>query len=163
MLALPIRLFPDPVLRRPARPVAFGEDIQHFIGRLLETLYAQPSGIGIAAPQVNDSRRIIVVDVSPRDASKKCQVMINPVIVRHAGEVTSREGCMSLPDYTANVRRSEKVTVHWLDEKGRQRKKTFQGIEAMCVQHEIDHLDGKLILDRAACLRTDVLPRRRRA
>ena len=163
MPALPIRIFPDPVLRKSANPVAPGEGIQDFIGRLLETLYAQPSGIGIAAPQVNDSRRIIVVDVSSREASKKCQVMMNPVIVRREGEVISREGCMSLPDYTVNVRRSAKVTVGWTDEKGRQRKKTFEGIEAMCVQHEVDHLNGKLILDRAACLKTDVLPRRRRA
>ena len=163
MPALPIRIFPDPVLRKSANPVAPGEGIQDFIGRLLETLYAQPSGIGIAAPQVNDSRRIIVVDVSSREASKKCQVMMNPVIVRREGEVISREGCMSLPDYTANLKRYGWIRVKWQDELGKPHEKVATGIEAICIQHEVDHLNGKLILDRAACLKTDVLPRRRRA
>ena len=103
------------------------------------------------------------MDVSPRDPSKERHVMINPVIRDRGGEVTSREGCMSLPDYTANVRRSEWVTVSWQDEKGKRQKKTFRGIEAMCVQHEVDHLDGLLILDRVSCLKTDVLPRKTRA
>ena len=163
MPVLPICLFPDPVLRRPAKSVNLREDIRDFVQKLTETMYAQPSGIGIAAPQVGDSRQIIIVDVSARDTSKTCHIMVNPVIVQREGEVISREGCMSLPDYTANVRRSEKVRVVWRDEEGKPRKKTFHGIESMCVQHEVDHLEGKLILDRVACLKTDVLPRRQRA
>ena len=163
MAVLPIRLFPDPILRKPAQPVPPAREVRGFIERLVETMYAQPSGIGIAAPQVGESWRIIAMDLSPRDSSKSLEIMINPVIIRRSGEVTSREGCMSLPDYTANVRRSERVTVVWFDEKGSRRKRMFHGIEGMCVQHEIDHLEGKLILDRVACLKTDVLPRRRPA
>ena len=158
-----VRLFPDPVLRKPSRSVAPREDIRELIQRLTETMQSQPNGIGIAAAQIGDNRRIFIMDVSPRDSSKKRHVMINPLILGRGREVTSREGCMSLPDYTANVRRSEWVALVWQDEKGKRQKKTFRGIEAMCVQHEMDHLEGLLILDRVACLKTDVLPRRHRA
>ena len=163
MAILPVLLFPDPVLRKPSRAVSRPEDVKELIHKLTETLLSQPNGIGIAAPQIGENLRVFIMDVSPRDFSKKRHVMMNPVILRRGREVMSREGCMSLPDYTANVRRSEWVAVAWQDEKGRPQKKTFHGIEAMCVQHEMDHLDGLLILDRVSCLKTDVLPRKTRA
>ena len=162
MPILPILLFPDPLLRRVSKPAKLGETPQAFIEDLIETLYAQRSGIGIAAPQVGESLRIILMDVSPRDSTKKREVMINPVILSNEGKVLCREGCMSLPDYTATVQRAQSVTVVWRDESGTRRKRRFEGIEAICVQHEVDHLNGKLILDRVSCLKTDVLPRRRR-
>ena len=162
MAVLSIRLFPDPILRKPARLVAPNEPIAGFLGDLIETLCAQPSGIGIAAPQVGEGRRIIVVDVSPRDPHKKREILINPVLVSREGEAMSREGCMSLPDYTADVMRFAKVTVRWHDEKGKTKTRGFSGIEAICLQHEMDHLEGRLIIDRVGCLKTDVIPRRRR-
>ena len=163
MPLIPVRLFPDPVLRKPSRAVPRPEDARGLIQRLTETMLSQPNGIGIAAPQLGENVRVFIMDVSPRDPSKKRHIMINPAMVSRGREVMSREGCMSLPDYTANVRRSEWVTVVWQNEKGRRQKKTFRGIEARCVQHEMDHLEGLLILDRVACLKTDVLPRRRHA
>lgn len=136
--------------------------MQTLVKHLTQTLYAQPGGIGIAAPQVGEPVRVILVDVSPRDPSKKLEVMINPKILRLEDEVLSREGCMSLPDYTANLKRYNKAWVEWTDLKGRRRRKAASGIEAVCLQHEIDHLNGRLFIDRVISLKTDVFPRKKR-
>lgn len=163
MSVLPIRLFPDPNLRVRCRSADWKDrTVQVFIKDLTETLYAQPHGIGIAAPQVGESKRIIVVDVSARDRSKNRQIMINPILRDRKGEVLSREGCMSLPDYTANVARAARVRVQWWDEWGARHDKEFTGIEAVCLQHEMDHLNGILFLDRVSTLKTDVFPRAKR-
>jgi len=160
MAVLPIRLFPDLILRKHSQFVgSINREIRRFLNDLIETLYAQPSGIGIAASQVGEAARIIVVDVSPRDPSKKRHILINPVILKTSGEVLSREGCMSLPDYTANVKRAEKAYVEWLDESGRRHRKWATGIESICLQHEVDHLNGILFIDRVGSLKTDVFPR----
>lgn len=163
MAILPIRLFPDPILRKRSEPAAWRDpSVQEFIIGLMETLYAQSGGIGIAAPQVGESRQIIIVDVSPKDFSKHRLVMINPKITRWQGRVLTREGCMSLPDYTANVTRAERVFVEWTDTSGRRRQKSTEGIEAICLQHEIDHLNGLLFIDRVGSLKTDVFVRKKR-
>ena len=163
MAVLPIRLFPDPVLRAKSKPVDLKDKgLGKFIADLVETLYAQPSGIGIAAAQVGRGVRLAVMDVSPRDPSKKRFVLINPVILKAEGEVLSREGCMSLPDYTATIKRASRVQFEWQDELGRSQKQWVSGIEAICIQHELDHLDGALFIDRVASLKTDIYPRRRR-
>lgn len=163
MAVLPIRLFPDPILRRPSEPAdRKNRRTQALIKDLTETLDKQPAGIGIAAPQVGEAQRVIVVDVSPRDPSKARQIMLNPRILRQEGEVLSREGCMSLPDYTANVKRAERVLIQWVDEKGARHEKWTEGIEAVCLQHEIDHLNGVLFIDRVASLKTDLFPRRKK-
>jgi peptide deformylase len=163
MSVLPIRLFPDPVLRVRCRSADWNDRaVQVFIRDLTETLYAQPHGIGIAAPQVGEPKRIIVVDVSARDRSKHRQIMINPILRDPKGEGLSREGCMSLPDYTANVVRAARVRVQWWDERGARHEKEFTGIEGVCLQHEIDHLNGVLFLDRVSTLKTDVFPRAKR-
>jgi peptide deformylase len=133
-----------------------------FLQDLKKTLYAQRGGIGIAAPQVGLAKRIIMIDVSPKDPTKERLVMINPIILGYAGEVLSLEGCMSLPDYTANIKRAIKITVEWTDERGRLNQKLATGIEAICIQHEIDHLNGVLFIDRVSSLKTDVFPRRKR-
>ena len=161
MAVLPIRLFPDPILRKKSKPVLSGEsELHEFVNDLAETMYAQPSGIGIAAPQVGKAKRIIVVDVSPRDSSRKREIMINPVIRQLEGEVLSREGCMSLPDYTANIKRANRIVIEWTDEWGRPRRRVSTGIEAICLQHEVDHLNGILFIDRVSSLKTDVFPRK---
>ena len=160
MAVLPIRLFPDPILRQRSKPASWKEPkVQEFIRHLVDTLYAQPGGIGIAAPQVGNAKRIIVIDISSKDPTKRREVMINPVLRRLDGEVLSREGCMSLPEYTAYLKRSVQIRVVWQDLSGNHCDKWFEGIEAICIQHEIDHLNGMLFLDRVVSLKTDMMPR----
>lgn len=164
MPVLAIRLFPDPILRKRSKPARWKDPaIQEFVKDLARTLYAQPGGIGIAAPQAGKALRVIIVDVSPKDPSKGREIMINPRFLYLEGEILSREGCMSLPDYTANVRRFARGVIEWTDEKGMRRKRAVEGIEAVCLQHELDHLDGKLFIDRVASLKTEVFVRKRRS
>lgn len=163
MGALSIRLFPDPILRKRCHLVRWPDpELEKFIGDLEETLYAQPGGIGIAAPQVGVGKRLILLDVSAKDPTKQLEIMINPFIHRMEGEILSREGCMSIPDYTANVKRFQRIFLEWTDKKGKARQRMASGIEAICLQHEIDHLNGVLFIDRVASLKTDVFPRKRR-
>ncbi len=163
MAVLPIRLFPDPVLRSKSKPLPKGPSgVELFLKNLVETLYAQPGGIGIAAPQVGEARRVIVVDVSSKDPSRRREIMINPVIRQMEGEVLSREGCMSLPDYTGNVIRAARLSIEWTDERGKRQRRLATGIEAICLQHELDHLNGILFIDRISSLKTDIFPRKRR-
>ena len=164
MRIYPIRLFPDPVLRKKAASADWNaRQTQDFIKNLVTTLSAQPSGVGIAAPQVGVSERVIIVDVSSKDPAKTLEIMMNPKILRLEGEILSREGCMSLPDYTANVKRATRVQIEWVDKDGHLRRKTTEGIEAICLQHEIDHLNGLLFIDRVASLKTEVFVRKKRA
>lgn len=164
MAILPIKLFPDPILRKKSLPIKMmDKGLAQLVKNMSQTLYTQPGGIGIAAPQIGIGKRVVLIDVSIKDPSRELEIMINPRIIRVSGEVLSREGCMSLPDYTATVKRASKVLVEWFDEQGRKHSRLAQGIEAICIQHEIDHLDGKLFIDRVACLKTDVFPRRRRS
>lgn len=163
MAVFPIRLFPDSILRRPAKAVSWPDpNLARFLKDLIGTLYAQPGGVGIAAPQVGEGIRVIVIDVSRRDPLKRMEVMINPVLRHQQGKVVSREGCMSLPDYTANVLRFEQVVVEWIDPEGHRRRMRTRGLEAVCLQHEIDHLNGVLFVDRVGSLKTDVFPRARK-
>lgn len=163
MAILPICLFPATVLRQRSRPADWRDSrIQGLLKDLIDTLYAQPGGIGIAAPQVGAPWRIAIVDVSSRDPSKNRLIMINPRLTVKKGKILSREGCMSVPDYTANLARYERIVVEWTDPAGRQRALQTKGIEAICVQHEIDHLNGTLFLDRVSFLKTDVFPRKRK-
>lgn len=120
---------------------------------------AQPSGIGIAAPQIGISKRIALVDVSPRDPRSTLLVLINPEIRERYEEGSSREGCMSLPDYTAQLKRYHRIIVTWQDFLGRRHEKETTGIEAVCIQHEVDHLNGILFLDRVTSLKSDMIPR----
>lgn len=120
----------------------------------------QPDGIGIAAPQIGISKQIAIVDVSPRIPGAKRILLINPVILKTEQETISREGCMSLPEYSAYLKRFNRVMVGWYDEKGAYHSKWAEGIEAICIQHEVDHLMGKLFIDRVVCLKSDMIPRK---
>ena len=163
MAILPIQLFPDPILRKPAKTVALPQGkLNELIRNLIETLEAQPGGIGIAAPQIGEPWRVIVIDLSRRDPSKRRLVMINPVVVSMHGEMLIREGCMSLPNYTANIKRARCVKVAWEDPTGASPVAEMQGLEGVCVQHEVDHLGGIVFLDRVASLKTEVFVRRGR-
>lgn len=160
MPILPIRLFPDPILRKPAQKVVhFDQKLQALVRSMQSTMKAQQSGIGIAAPQIGVSLRLAIVDVSARMPGVLPLILINPRVVETRNEKLSREGCMSLPEYTGNLKRYDWIRVTWQDEQGRVWEREFTGIEAVCIQHEVDHLDGRLFLDRISFLNRDLIPR----
>jgi peptide deformylase len=155
-----IRHFPDAVLRKPCEPVRhFDKVLEALIKDLSATMGHQKHGIGIAAPQIGVSKQVALVDVSARVPGAKRLILVNPRVLEMRDEKASREGCMSLPDYTANLKRYETVVLAWQDETGESHQKTFHGIEAVCIQHEVDHLDGVLFIDRVASLKRDMIPR----
>ncbi len=129
--------------------------------KLEETMEAQPGGIGIAAPQVGVLRQVAIVDVSPKEAGTQRLILINPVILERFEEKIVREGCMSLPHYTANVTRAGRIRLRWFDLEMRRREKVSSELEAICIQHEVDHLNGMLFLDRVGCLNSDVFRRKK--
>jgi peptide deformylase len=156
-----IRIFPDPVLRKPAEPVTdFGKKTVELAQKMHQIMKSQTHGIGIAAPQIGVSRRMAIVDVSSRMPGAKKLVLINPEILDAKDEQPSREGCMSVPDYTGLLRRYFWIKFKWQDETGAVQQKISTGIEAVCIQHEIDHLSGMLFIDRVGSLKKDLIPRR---
>ena len=163
MAILPILTYPDPRLQRKADPISvFDDDLQHFIDDLAETMYAGPGGEGIAAPQVDRAQRIVIVDVRPKlgDDCHGLMVLINPELAAWEGMVVGREGCMSVPDFTGNVIRAERIQVQAQDVLGRERSYECEGFEARAVQHEMDHLDGLLFLDRLVSRKVDLFRRK---
>ncbi|HFC53785.1 MAG TPA: peptide deformylase [Gammaproteobacteria bacterium] len=158
-----ILLYPDERLKTPSEPVRrFDDSLREFVARLEHTMRGSPGGVGIAAPQVGRLERIAIVDVSARRrvAGNGRMVLVNPEIVSWDGMTKGREGCMSVPDFTGNVMRAERITVAALDETGKRREYQCEGFEARAVQHEIDHLDGLLFLDRLVSRRTDLFRRK---
>jgi len=145
MALLKIIRFPDARLRTVAKPVAdVSENIRNLLDDMLETMYAAP-GIGLAATQVNVHKQIVVIDIS--EEKNQPHVFINPVITKKDGEETSEEGCLSVPEYYAEVKRAETVTVEALDKNGEKFTLDADGLLAVCIQHELDHLKGKLFID----------------
>ena len=163
MAVLPILTYPNARLQRKADPVSvFDDELQHFIDDLTETMYAGAGGVGIAAPQVDRAQRIVVVDVRPKlgDDCHGLMVLINPELAAWEGMVVGREGCMSVPDFTGNVIRAERIQVQAQDALGRERNYECEGFEARAVQHEMDHLDGFLFLDRLVSRKVDLFRRK---
>ncbi|MDW7644382.1 MAG: peptide deformylase [Desulfuromonadales bacterium] len=161
-----ILLYPDPILKTVCAPIeAFDASVDTLIQDLLDTMVAAGHSVGVAAPQIGVTRRAVVVDVSKsklgRENNHGLLVMVNPVILEKAGCSTMREGCMSVPDYTGNVSRAEQVVVQFLDRQGRETVIQASGFEAVAIQHELDHLDGFLFLDRVSSLKTDVFRRKK--
>lgn len=153
MSLLRIHHYPDPVLKKTAAPVTeFDTGLRRLASDMLETMYAAP-GVGLAAPQVGVSRRLIVLDCSPKDAPPGPLVAINPEIVAREGECCEEEGCLSVPEFYAKVVRSEKVRVRFQELDGTPREIEAEGLWAICLQHEIDHLDGLLFVDRLSPLK----------
>jgi peptide deformylase len=145
MTRLTILEYPDPRLRTKAAPVAAVDaPLRELIDDMFETMYAA-NGIGLAATQVDVHQRLLVADVS--DARDQRRVFINPEILSLEGSTTSQEGCLSVPGYFDDVARAERVRVRALDADGRSFEEELEGLLAICVQHEIDHLDGKLFVD----------------
>jgi len=145
MTRLTILEYPDPRLRTRAAPVtSVDAGLRELIDAMLETMYAA-RGIGLAATQVDVHRRVLVTDVS--DERNDPRVFINPEIVERDGKTVSQEGCLSVPGYYDEVERSERVRVRALGRDGKPFEAALDGLLAICVQHEIDHLDGKLFVD----------------
>ena len=153
MAKLTILHYPDPRLRKPALAVeTVDEGVRALIDDLLETMYAAP-GIGLAATQVNVQKRIVVMDVS--EEKNRPLVFINPSVLEREGECESEEGCLSVPGFYEQVERAERVRVSALDRDGDPFELEARGLLAVCVQHEIDHLDGKLFVDYLSVLKRD--------
>ena len=162
MAVLDILTVPNPVLARKCRPVGpdeFGDSLRTFISDLAETMYAVP-GVGLAVPQVGDLRRIIVTDPgnskreedeNGRPRRPRFVAMVNPVILEASRDrILWEEGCLSVPDFNEDVARPRRVHVRWLDENGRPQQAWFEDYDAIVVQHEMDHLEGTVILDRVS-------------
>ena len=165
MAVRPIRVYPDPILKQVCEPVAeIDAATDALVQDLIDTMVGAGHSVGVAAPQIGVSRRVVVVDVSKsklgRDANHGLLVMINPEIVEREGHKVMREGCMSVPDYTGNVTRAENILVQFRDRTGHARVIRAEGFEAVAIQHELDHLDGLLFLDRVTSLKTDVFRRK---
>jgi peptide deformylase len=151
MALLDILHYPDPRLRTRAQPVAEVDDtLRGLIDDMFETMYAAP-GIGLAATQVNVHLRLVVIDVSPDGSEPLC--LINPEILEAEGQESSQEGCLSVPDVFEAVTRAERIRVRALDRDGQSRIVEASGLTAVCIQHELDHLEGKLFVDRLSELK----------
>ena len=156
MALLTVRLYGDPVLRQVAAPVReITPEIKRIIADMTETMWHQV-GIGLAAPQVGLPHRILVMD----DGKRGVQVLINPVIESRGGTVREEEGCLSLPGIFAEVERSRTITVSAIDTDGQPTSFEASGLKARVVQHELDHLDGVLFLDRISNIKTDLYRRK---
>lgn len=154
---------PDPLLRKPSAPVERVDDeLRTLIDDMLETMYDAP-GLGLAGVQVAVPRRVLVMDVNYREADeeggeaeKQPIAMINPEILSRSGEMRlHEEGCLSIPDFYAEVERPNKVRVRYIDRDGKEHEEDYEGLLATVVQHEIDHLDGKLFIDYLSRLKRD--------
>lgn len=155
-----IRKYPEPVLKKKAAPVtSFAEDLQRLIDDMVETMYAAP-GVGLAAPQVGVSQRLAVIDISSREENYPLIILINPSILKSEGEMEFEEGCLSIPEYTAKVKRAEQLIVGCKDREGNQIEIEAGGLLAIAIQHEIDHLDGLLFIDRISPIKREFFKKR---
>ena len=159
MSILPILIHPDPRLKKVCAPVdAFDDALRGFIDDMLETMYDAP-GIGLAAPQVGVMKRVLVMDCAEREGEAPAPIaLINPEITAASEEMNEHEeGCLSIPDQYGMVKRPAIVTVSYLDPTGAAHEREFDGLWATCVQHEIDHLNGKLFIDFLGSVRRQMI------
>ncbi len=158
MAIKPLIILPDPLLRQVSKPVERVDDaVRSFADDMLETMYDAP-GIGLAAIQVGEPLRMLVIDVSKEDEDREPRVFINPEIVASSDERSVyEEGCLSIPDYYAEVERPASVTVRYVDRAGTEQEVTADGLLATCLQHEIDHLNGVLFIDHISRLKRDMV------
>lgn len=164
MAVLEILTYPDARLKQESLPVErFDAALRAFIADLEETRRAGPGAVGIAAPQVGCFQRIVIIDVSQLKRpvpNHRHLVLVNPEISAWNGYAVGREGCLSVPDYTGNVIRAERIHLVAFDPYGERREFDMEGFEARAVQHEMDHLDGLLFLDRLVSKRNDLFRRK---
>jgi len=161
MALLPVITAPDPRLKIKAKPVAQVDDeIRRLMDDMLETMYAAP-GIGLAAPQVGVALRILVVDVAKKDETPAPLRIVNPEIVWASEEtVACEEGCLSLPEHFADVERPERIRLRFLDHQNEIREIEADGLLAVCLQHEMDHLEGVLFVDHISSLKRSIILRK---
>jgi peptide deformylase len=160
MAVLDICKYPHPVLQQKAEPInGIDASLKKLIQDMIETMYQAP-GIGLAANQVGRPIRLIVFDVTPREQERNPSVLINPEIIETEGEQIIEEGCLSVPDYYSEVKRKAKVTVQGLNAQGKPVEICGEGVLATVLQHEIDHLDGILFIDRISALKRSLYKKR---
>jgi peptide deformylase len=162
-----ILLYPDPILKQVAEPVEeVDASVVEVVQDLVDTMVDAGHSVGVAAPQIGVLKRILVVDVSKSKLGKENNhsllEMINPAIIEKSGSKMMREGCMSVPDYTGNVTRAEHIVIEFTNREGQIRVIEASGFEAVAIQHELDHLDGLLFLDRVSSLKTDLYRRKKK-
>jgi peptide deformylase len=145
--------YPFPILKDTAKPVSdFGEDLKKLVADMAETMYAAP-GVGLAAPQINIPLQLCVIDISPKDGPRELIVLANPKIVKGEGEEIDEEGCLSVRDYCSKVPRYAKIWVEAQDITGQPISFEAEGYFARVIQHELDHLNGTLFIDRISSLK----------
>lgn len=155
MSLLTIVTYPNPVLKTVCEPVEkVTKEIQKLLDDMAETMYAAP-GVGLAAPQVNILKRVIVLDTvwKGEEAGRQLYQLVNPVILERSSSIEWEEGCLSIPEFSQMMKRSQTIKVKALDRSGKEIVIDAQDLLAVCLQHEIDHLDGKLIIDKASRLK----------
>ena len=161
MAFLPIIIAPDPRLKQISAPVArVDDDIRQLMDDMLETMYRAP-GIGLAAPQVGVLKRVIVVDAAAKDEERAPLRMANPELIEVSDEdLHYEEGCLSLPEFYAEVARPARIRVRYLDHENEIRERNAEGLLATCIQHEMDHLEGILFVDHLSALRRNMILRK---
>lgn len=163
MSILEVLTIPNPILKQVCSPVEIvGRDVKRLISDMRETMESSSNCVGIAAPQVGVSSRIIIVNVSLNPKPHRNNgllVMINPQIKYASGKLKSREGCLSVPGFTGNVVRKDKTEIEYIDINCVKQTLKTSGFESIVIQHEIDHLDGYVFLDRVSSLKTDIFKR----
>jgi peptide deformylase len=161
MSVLPILTYPDPILKRASKPVQGPLDsLRRLAEDMVETMYAAP-GVGLAAPQVGHALRLIVADVSNHQEGTDLIIMVNPEILWADGEILWEEGCLSVPDLVVEIPRSERLRVGGYDLSGNRVEIEAEGLLAIAFQHELDHLEGRLIVDRVSSLKRELYRRKR--
>ncbi|WP_419663944.1 Def: peptide deformylase [Desulfosarcina variabilis str. Montpellier] len=161
MTVLDILTYPDKVLKKQTTPVEnIDGAMQTLIDNMATTMYAAP-GVGLAAPQVGISQSFIVYDIAPKEDGHDLHVLINPRIIESEGEIVSEnEGCLSVPDFRADVKRNARVLVEGVDRDGNPLRFEAEGMLAIVIQHELDHLGGTLFIDRISALKRNLYKRR---
>ena len=161
MALRPILLHPDPRLKAVAKPVtAIDDGLRRLARDMLDTMYDAP-GIGLAAPQVGVLSRLLVMDCAKNDEEPRPLVLVNPEVTWTSEETAAyEEGCLSIPEHFADVTRPREVEVRWTDLDGEERTERFDGLWAVCVQHEIDHLNGRLFIDYLGPIKRGVITRK---
>ena len=162
-MMLQVLRFPHPVLRQKSKPVTmFDDDLQRLAAGMLETMYRE-GGIGLAAPQVGQLKQLIVVDLHAGDedrARRSPRFYVNPVIRDRSGETVTEEGCLSVPDFTAEVKRAQSIGLEYRSTAGDTVREDLNGLAAVCLQHEIDHLRGKLFIDYLPLIKRQMVKKR---
>lgn len=160
MAILEIKKYPEKILKQTAQPItSINSSIQRLIDNMIETMYAAP-GVGLAAPQVGVSKRLAVIDISVKDSKLPLLVLINPEILKKEGNIEFEEGCLSIPEYTTKISRAERIFAKALDRMGNKIEIEAEGLLAIALQHEIDHLNGVLLIDRISTIKREFFKKR---